>query len=453
MAKIKSGVRRRSPRAGSGSSWFSGARNVARDIAAAAAVYNEGKKIGKELYDNLWAGVPNKYTPAAYSPMPPKMSSKRPIRAYKKAKRAQVYLRGQIGKRFKKGSKKAAAYMAKFGTLGVTRSFEYNGTSTTTNQCIYIGHSTCPTNVVRQSIDFAIVKKLLMKAELLRNSPTGGLGLQGYAMVIYYTDNDDATPGLSFQYNINNLDTLSDLASQLSPFDGSVPTFPGRKMQYIELIQTIGEGQNVVVCRLSLLNAKIRFHISSKLKIQNRTQAAGTDANQTTTITANPLIGKSYDGSGTGTNYMVKTNAAGVGGQRQFFVHNENGVLDFAPIDNDLQEPPYGKAFDKVKAMNGYSIAPGEIKTSYLKHASTMPLYKAFALLRSVNRDGVGTATVHPQVEFGKFRFMALEKIIDPVETEPDITVGFEHQFNIGVYLVAGRDTFTTNFHQTGWKN
>jgi len=383
------------------------------------------------------------------TPLPSRLRP--PIRAYKKTNRATIVHTGRLGKRFPKGTKRAKNYMSKFARLGITRSFEYNGTTTTTNQCIFIGHATCPMDVVRSSIAQAIIKKLLMKADLIKPSTSLGLNLGGLTLSTFYIDNDDATPGLVSTINIGDADSVNTLAAFIVPYMGSQVDYPNRKIIALELSVT-GTNQPPI-CRLFLANAKIVFNIQSKLKIQNRTQAAGTDANQTTTITNNPLQGKVYDGKGTGTNYMVATNALGVGGQKMFFVSKGTGVMDFAPTDNDLQEPPYGAGFDKVKGMKGYAILPGEIKTSYLGHSSKMALSSALKLLSSQPRGGTPISpTDTPQVEFGKFRFMALEKVIDPVETEPDITIGFEHQWNIGVYVVPGHESVTTNYHETSWK-
>lgn len=282
----------------------------------------------------------------------------------------------------------------------------------------------------------------------MKPSALSGLALAGYKYKVWYRQSEESTSYQPFDHTCVQGDGMQRLAELTYDWMGLNKDSPDRVLGWLELTDL----NDVVQCRLELQNARIVYNIASKLKIQNRTQAAGEDANQTTTITANPLIGKTYDGYGSGTNYAWTTNALGVKSTYSFFVDRENGVIDEQPAANDLQEPPYGSAFDKVKGMNGYAIAPGAIKTSYLKMGGSKALQSIMKALKKTKDNSNQAEIRQPNLNFGNFRMIALEKLIDPVETEPNITVGFEHQFNIGVYVLEGPTHVTTNVYDQLYK-
>lgn len=358
-------------------------------------------------------------------------------------------VRGKIGYRFPAGSRRMKNKDGAYATYGIDGTYEYNGTTTTINQCIYIGHGTAPAQTIGQNICLALVKRLLMKADLM---PVAGNvyaildNMNGYEMGAYYIDSVDSAG--SVQYNgfgpITLVTQLNDLGNAL--YSLWTPSNLGATQRQIRhLVLFDGSTPSKPVARISVMNSVVKVKIESRLKIQNRTQAVGADGNQTTTITSNPLIGKTYSGSGNGSDFIDNSTTLT---PFNFYINNANGVIDRAPGLSSLQEPPMGKMFPQVKKVGGYSIKPGEVKTSYLRSYNVAYINRFMEYLVAA-----GSGTPRPSgLKYGKFRFIALEKLIDPVETEPDITVGFEHNLHYSIMVIPREENVTTQKYESSYK-
>lgn len=330
---------------------------------------------------------------------------------------------------FKGGNREQKKKYSYYATKGTILNLEYGGQTSDINTTI-IGHSTCSQQYMALIAAKAILKKFLTLMQKMpvdqEDSPFSvPVGAQFVIDRKDTYDDDTITPviigvpGNSFRIIAQNLQNqlLSD----------------NNQRQFIKMYYQESGGTAAKVMHLK--NAKLEFTVKSTLKIQNRTLAnESEDSSSTDVVDATPLYGKSYEGNGTGTNYVGKVGSTGEVVADRFFA-----VIDKVPGGiNSLQEPPIGKLFTQVKKMAKAHLEPGQIKTSVLTENLKTNLN---TFMHRIS----GSALDSKQfLKIGKFRFFGFEKMIESQIARPPILVGWEHNYFIGCVCSPGHQTVTT---------
>jgi hypothetical protein len=195
----------------------------------------------------------------------------------------------------------------------------------------------------------------------------------------------------------------------------------------------------------NIKDATIHLYSKSTLKCQNT--SVGTGGGDEDAVDNNPLHGKAYFGSGSGTEAMTfddkSTGAAGV----PFRADNTYGGMAVVPGNKWYQEPIGTSQFTGVKKYGKVLLEPGHIKTSVLTDFVTFKLNRMYKLIGVSN-----SATAHSKVLIGTYRFMLMEKIINAVT--PSVTnaikIAYEVNLNIGCYVSLGRFTHTAPLNAIG---
>jgi len=186
--------------------------------------------------------------------------------------------------------------------------------------------------------------------------------------------------------------------------------------------------------QINLQDARLKLYIKSDMKIQNRTVSVSTD-NEADDVNNVPVIGKVFDGSGTG----ALPNVAKAGATDFRLIGNVNTGIIVNPGStlSTGGEPLTKKNFKHVTAEGGMKIGPGEIKTSTLIHSAT---HGVDVLLKNLF-DVISAGVLNPnqRIPFGKFRFFQFDRLIDIGSTQSNITMAWEINYYISGNILLGR--------------
>lgn len=356
----------------------------------------------------------------------------------KKSRTRVVSRNSKSAGRFGKTSKRYKNKYAKFAKLGCTRTTEYGGITNGSN-IVFIGHSTVARNPMLFSLASAIIKKFLIKIGKMPKDQTDNVfGLvPGSVFIISYKDDPDSD-AIATTTLATGVVTFTALVQALE----SVLLVPGDSQRALISIEyNDGNGANAEIMHLK--NAKVVLAVKSSFKVQNRTLDSN-EGDSTDVVDNSPLYGKSYYGNGSGTLYTGNVGTTG-----EIIADRLHGTIDVVPSTiNSLQEPPIGRLFPQVKGQGKAHLDPGHIKTSVLTDYKTILVS---SLMRSLNSTASTTA-FRPLYSFGKFKFFGFEKMLNPTLSSPQISTAWEHNYFIGMYLIAGYETYTTSSFQQLYK-
>lgn len=355
--------------------------------------------------------------------------------------------KGYVNGRISKPKSKRAAYNKDktFMQHGIIHREERAGVTTTTSEAVYVGHITHPSRLLVNLIWKAIAKKLFQKMGIYAVTPDEGFAMPADATlsITFKAINDGVmtttpvVPGTSWSINLvanalnavflANIDSVDFMLMSLD-FTGGTTT-----------------GGTYSKCRIPLSNATLAIDVTSSFSIQNRTLTTSTDGS-TDNVNNQPLIGKSYYGTGSGTRAVSTI----PGTSSDLFADALYGVIDIqAGTQGFLQEPPSRAHFPNVTKTGGVILQPGEVKTGKINKAQKISLNKIIRLLATRANTGVLTKF---NSSLGLFQFYGLEKMVDCVETQPDITVGYEHNLSIKIMLKLGREYMTVQSYNKSFK-
>lgn len=335
---------------------------------------------------------------------------------------------------FKKGTKKYARNkFARASTTDVVKTFEY-GTVDSQKYCSYIGHATCPSSQVLEVFTQSLVKLLAERMGV------DIVDLAAFAPVVagdIFRIEWQTIGGLSSgaNYTVPGAVTWAAIADAIRSLmvanltDNTSPSL----LLFLPINPAVGAVAAFSRVYLNLRTMKIRVMAKSTLKLQNRsknTTAVGED--QADEVDNVPIYGKSYEGRGCGTQVGFQGSADLFADKVRGFIYTNIGGSTTSP----MREPPMPNIFTNVNKSGKMHLDPSEIKTSVLTHSVTMTLNK-FIMAFIVNDD---------QHSVGKFRFFAMEKMIETVSTVADvipITIGFELNSRIAVKVITKKTNNT----------
>lgn len=343
--------------------------------------------------------------------------------------------------------------LGKLGTLqtqGVQITIEH-GNTFSSSSAVYIGHATCPSNVMRRGIYRALVKKILIAARKLNNKWDAVPLFNVATDEIRITYRQGLDPGATAVNHtvIVGGNTQEGIAGQFYSHFETVQMTQSVFMYitYIPAGATLNPNF-IGVTTIDLQKCYIKMSVNSNLKIQNRTVSVTAD-NEADDVNNVPLIGKSYSGTGTGAKFVHST-----AGNVPFVADNFKGVIQRAGNVNELAEPPSPRLFDRVQKHGTVSLEPGEIMTSNLKYTKSILLDNLIAIAYNEYEDAQAGHRYH-QKYIGFFKFFGLEKKIDAVASTSEnvVNVAYEHDLKVTMCISPRTNTLTTSLYLQDFGN
>lgn len=301
----------------------------------------------------------------------------------------------------------------------------------TSDNCVYVGHATNPllqtTQIVMMAFVKAIFRDLGIKIPSMESVVDGSVA--GDAIVIQYRVNREVATGLTTHTESIFGVTYFAVADALATWMGGLP----EQVEFDSCYLNITPATSLFPFRSwNLLNTRIMVTSTSTLKFQNRSvnETGDEDTNDVDNV---PLIGRSYSGKGTGTEWNN-----GTLGVKPFYA-DRFGLINKDGDTEGMKEPPFGQLFSQVKKSGGISIHPGSIKISKLSHKINLTLNRFHRMF-----DDHTYGSTYPAGSMGKFEFYGVEKVIGGLSAQ-EIQVALEVNLLIGAVVKLGRPTYTTS--------
>lgn len=344
-----------------------------------------------------------------------------------------THFKGKIGQTNKRVSK-LSTMMKK----GVQLCLE-SGNVVTTSSAMYIGHATCPSQVAKRAFFRALVKLILTRSNKLNpdwNAIPRGVNVNDTWVIEYRTSMDSGSPFQSAIVTwVAGLTQDAIALAFAAIFAGISSQFTIDRIEYRPL--NVGVGNSTIY----LNNAHVELDVLSQFKIQNQTVTLAAD-DEADNVNNVPLIGKSYQGKGTGSKYQVERT-----GTTPFICEPAYGIIYTNGVTNDLAEPPSAKLFQQVKKAGKVTVGPGEIKTSTIKYRKRLGMQNFISLIFDNEPD------LNPKFKLkhlGEFKFYGLEKQIDAIAStaENNIKVAYEHDLKFAMMIIPHGQTVTTQLYE-----
>lgn len=346
-------------------------------------------------------------------------------------------LRGKLPTQFKKQTDE-------FKSRGVVMRQESGGVITD-SQCIYIGHSTCPQNLVIRNVCRALLKTLVRKC----GQTISSFEVQPESGYMYATlDHRDPAALTDWTQKIQALSgTFDNMASLIQNllFTAQVTATPqefGRLAIYHSPYST-GTYQKADA-EIDLRQYKLFFDIKSVLKVQNETLASATEgdpnADEIDNITNNPLTGMIYSNLGKWANYLTyrdgkfKTSSSVSPLGPELVANRQNGVLSATSTSSstsELKKPPLRAYQFGCKRQGLVNLEPGAIKYSNLHFTASM-YFNTWAMKFT---DPNWSQAEDYKIAFGNCALIGLEKSLASRQVGAStIKVGYQIDNTFKVY-------------------
>jgi hypothetical protein len=356
---------------------------------------------------------------------------------------------GYSSGRFRRASKKYAKKNWKKQKYGVSLNKE-TGKIYTAAECIFVGHSTCPAQTVREMMWRAIIKRLAIQAGRYDITDLSATLPSGTICEVKWHNDGINTPEQNAGYTFGASNSLEDLAdwcsSQFRPFnDGENEQ---RFWKFIRLRPSaVYNPDGIQEARINLYKCILHFDIKSSFKLQNRSINSATWSNEEADNVDNvPLYGKSYEGRGSGA-IIKNANKTGLLGADipNFMADYQHGYIEGGATINNLREPPYASDFMYVRKSGKVRMEPGAIKTSTLSsggRTTFTELQQALGQTESVLYPGNVPEASKTIQRLGVYRFFGLEKMIDAQASFP-MTIATEHNLRMNCWCDHQEEHYT----------
>lgn len=346
---------------------------------------------------------------------------------------------GGVGKTYKLKKKNKEYSQLLRGSVNIK---EYSGVTNTSEQTVFVGHANYGFGLLLKSFARALVKMILNRNGITFEAFTDQVLVGMIGDIIRIRHKDSYLAGAPTNANFTIGAGIYDLIA-----DQIVGHLISKTNQYqmfdISYVPAVGSGFKFV--NIHMKNAKVSISSVSEFVIQNRTQSK-LDDDEVEKIDNQPVRVKAYLGYGNGTQIAGSQSI----GQPEFVAGENNGVIDIVPIlqQNDQQEPPNARYFAQCYAQGSFILDPGQSKTSALYHSSTYTQSSFFAKALYGNLGNWN----YTLMKLGKHKIFCVEKLIDCVAAQPDVSVGFEHNLKIGCVIKPGYNTYTSAFFNKQYK-
>lgn len=369
-------------------------------------------------------------------------------------KRPVNYTTGRISTRIRKHRKsgKAGKLRERFEKKGIVKATEYAATynGSTLQQTIAIGHGTFITRYFRQLAIAAVLRKLFNKAGLQVGSWNDTLGSLNFGVgdLIEFTGVRDTNVLGDNIYSLSYTLIAGDLTGTFENLVDKIDnqfvivyranssgdlTISWQQVSFFP----VGAGTKTFVARTQMLisGAKCEFLCNSQMKVQNQTVAVETD-NQADNVNNVPIMGRSYEGLGTGLVRRGAFTASSIAGGAVYAINWKTGHISDNGISKIADEPWTKVPFVGVSKTIGVRYQPGEIRTSTLQSRMFVPFDDI--MKQVVLTDNTGLQLTNPLIKRGKFRVQLLEKMIG-LAGATGVKVAFEVNNYMGVIFKPGR--------------
>lgn len=415
----------------------SGGNYVRAGIGAARAGYNAMQSRGRGVKRSFYGNSSNGGT----------------VKPYQKYSR----------KKYKKNGKLSQYHME---LKGATVAFEHRGSFNNANaEAVAIGHTSLPARLASLQMWRAVFKKLMIKMNVhLKDYSENMLGRgfgAGDAFAISYYPNSDSMTITSNAISLSNLSTFDDVPNALHQLFANGQWDNARLSQFVYLPSLSAILPNTIsrysTAQIDLNTMKISVHTTSHLKIQNITIEDPEDG-ETVDVTSVPLQGKLFHCKGN--NVLMKSNRQHLPG----FTNNDETTIAqsyerLTGIQNaGVNEAHYNNGsastfsrpaeVPKPWEIKNYishsyaTVAPGEIKHSYLKQQFQMSIQTYFEILYN-KATSTNTATNYNE-RLGKTNCFWLEKVVGrPVTVNNGINLWFETEVRQTVMCHGYESEFT----------
>lgn len=191
--------------------------------------------------------------------------------------------------------------------------------------------------------------------------------------------------------------------------------------------------------QVDLTNAMFHFEVKSTLVIQNRTLATG-DGAQTTDITNNPVVGRSWDVTGNEMSPAVSkaTDGASVADPDSGVITGQLNTSVGGLKYNSAQAYRHATGSSKVQLM------PGALKSSVLFSSYKMKVNTFIEKINMYMTNSVTAAEQIMRVPVGKSRLFSFEKLC-AIQTQgaetTNVQLGFQCDINLKGFISVPRST------------
>jgi len=325
----------------------------------------------------------------------------------------------------------------------------------------YLGHCNMPCDQVQRLMWLAIVKKFLIEIGFDVSDFEAVIRVDGSGDLfnLYWQttpDGDLRVDTIALTLNASSPKSLANVLKE------TVERYPQAQLERLEFVPVVSKWARRV---MYLHNGRISLKAKSLLKFQNRSfedplHIDGSDIDNVI------LKGFIYEGSGTGTQYVIPKQAAIAGSAGPPIVYPQQvntavlfgdkltgliqatagatgGTLDF------LAEPPKPHLFDRVSKSGHFQCAAGAYEQSYLEDDITMNVNAMLERSFNDTLGGVAGPVAHPAKSLGHFRFIGAEKLIGThVDGVDDVKMVYECQQEFECEFHPGKNTYTATIIQ-----
>jgi len=319
----------------------------------------------------------------------------------------------------------------KMSQLGVYYTQEASQVQTS-DDCAYIGHSTCVINTYKLLFCLGLLKTMLIEMnapvdDLSRVMTDYGFVAGDQFVLVYRRDVETSTPVLTGSWTVAAQSITGVATAMSSIFD----SWTDNQFQLVEFRFVPINIASFSRMSINLKNAHVEFDVKSSLKIQNRTVDVTTD-DTSENVNNVPLNGKKYEGKGNGTTFTANYDIT-----KALVGDYNTGVISKDATLQGLLEPAFGHMFKDVTREGKIRMDPGDLQTSVLtehkKYSVNSLILKLWPNVNTPSR-----------IDMGQFRFFGLEKMIGGLSTEK-IRVAYELNTLIGCTFYKGKYTYTSN--------
>jgi len=356
----------------------------------------------------------------------------------KSAKRV-TYTTGYSGPKFKRPKVTATSSYLKSGWVEAVEA----GGERSSLECPYLGHSFGHGQVFKAAVAAIIRKMLQMMAFRIASwddeiiQATGSISPGGYRLTYRVTVGGEFNVvSEAFALNASWQSIVDQITLKMKTVIGgtNVSTISFDELVFWQT-DSLGIANSMARSRVFINDVVLDFNCDSTMSIQNRTVASNSvsdgDVFSKDNILNNPLGGKSYEGSGTGTQLREERNTTNLG---DYFVgSSDSGVIQFdsaattgisASQQKILKRPPAKNAWTRVQRDGNIMLNPGQIRMSKLYFKRKITFCKLCTLLFPTLRSTVPDFPI--LVSLGSFRFFGFEKKCNTRVNENSIELGYE---------------------------
>lgn len=338
----------------------------------------------------------------------------------------------------------------KLSNKGIDYCKEVGGRTTSAN-CVYIGHNTCPNQLILSCAWRAMFKHFFLEAGADISDLTESLGFpSGSQLIVNYSQ---STGGPLLVETITVTDDAAFINGFVSwamditrPWNAPSGALNLKIQVQFESMRTIIASPEISTLHshnMSMRFARVAFAVKSALKIQNRTIGAIDNGVEADDVENCPLFGVSYEGKGSGT-YTNHKRFSTPNANVNLWAHVDKGTILAEQPVNGFEEPMEPNMMNMVTREGKIKVEPGEIKTSVLTWNSSMFFTDLYDKMKYRNTDLSGT-TAH---KVGKFRIFAIEKMLQASATESAISTGYEHNIDIACNVSFKRSYRSVKFFE-----